>query len=291
MLKRTFAFFLLLLVASISRAHTIYIVYPEGSSTYQGLARQLEAKVTEWQNANNNFRDTITVNNDQVFSMRGVEKGDLIINLNNATLNPYEDQDTDILYTFANPTTPSTINNSYIYINQPLERMLEAAKKTIKTQFNNTVLIIVSENNKAVLSQLNKLKNSKQIKVISIKEGDIAAKVIEKEFYTAGAIVALYDPLIWSGNSARWLLQQAYNYKVPIIGYSKAFLKAGAMVSVYSTAENIIQASYDSTIDWINSGKFSQHIHYPAYNVEVNINIARALGFSESEIIAIGEKQ
>lgn len=279
---------------AISEAKTIHVVYPAGSTSYKSIAKSIYNDISQWQKNNNNTYN-ITVSNSLNFPVNSIKPRDLIVNISRTNITKtYPDLlNKDILFTFNTRYSQHTLtklsHHTHIFIDQPLTPILETAKKVINKNYRKTILIITSEKNKRydILNE----ELDKNLKFVTVKDGENAAKKIEPDLYQAGAIAAIYDPQIWSGNSARWILQQAYNNKVPVIGYSKAFLKAGAISSVYSSSDQIIAATNNQIIKWIENEKFDNKVIYPDYSIEVNNNIAKALNLSSMEIIELGKKQ
>lgn len=298
---RIFFIFLLIMASCLATANetkNIYITYPDKALNYQVIAQKLSDEIK-----GNTHSSEITINNiiikNSELPDQNITKTDLVVSLNNTDIQELIPNIAinNILFTFSTSIQKpkgssklSTEKYSIIYIDQMPFTLLNTAKKTIKNNYKNKVLAIVDENNNNGLSRLKKLatNNKDKFKIIVIKENETAAKAIEPELFNAAAIMAIYDPNIWSGNSARWILQQAYNHQVPVIGYSKAFLKAGAMVSVYSSADQVIKETEKQIDYWLRKGQLQGKATYPEYTIEVNDNIARALDFSKAEIIEIG---
>jgi len=115
-----------------------------------------------------------------------------------------------------------------------------------------------------------------QLKVIIIPKGRLAAKILEPDLFDAAALIAIQDNAIWTGKNAKWLLQQAFNYKVPVVGYSKSFLKAGALASVYSSLDDVADSTAEAINAWLNDKTPKDFaIIYPEASVQINPSIAR----------------
>lgn len=168
-----------------------------------------------------------------------------------------------------------------VVVDQPLERLVSVAQLLRESEsYRKKMLLVVSDDNDVMLEQVERLTQSQRqnLEVILIEAGEVAAKVIEPALFNAAAVIAVKDKQVWSGNNARWMLRQAYAFQVPVIGYSKAFLKAGALISAYSTLDQLVDRSAKMITQWESAGGFTDPgIHYADYQVEVNKSIARAL--------------
>lgn len=183
---------------------------------------------------------------------------------------------------------PERKNWTAVTLDQPLSESLKKASVLSRTSYKQDILIAISETNQAVIDQFNALGSSlkdRNVRLVTIAEGEVAAKVLQQYFYNAAALIAVRDNKVWNGNDARWILKQAYSYQVPIIGYSKSFLKAGALLALYPTLEDISVKVLDASQYWRSTGELpAQRIIQPDYQVGVNKNIARALKLTPSVI-------
>ncbi len=290
------AFFLL---TSYSAQASIYITYPEDVNVYKKIAYAIQ------KNLNKKTLSTLQLNHSEIEVMsfseikgHSLKKDSLVINIGKKSPNPnyLTQSNTPTLYTFTTRKNASTINSyakdnpwAAIVIDQPLQRLVNIAEKTMRNDYKKIIIVIASEKNDYAIQEINNLeeKSKTNIKILRIKEGDTAAKTIKKDLSNAAAIIAIHDQNVWSGNNARWILHQAYSHKIPVIGYSKAFLKAGAMISIYSSAEQIIEETERRVIEWIEKGHFEKQINSPKYQIEVNRNIAKALQYRPSSIAKI----
>ncbi|MGH1439822.1 MAG: hypothetical protein ACRBBR_06910 [Cellvibrionaceae bacterium] len=276
-----FLTFTLSLLSQVAFA-SVYITYPEKTEAYKKIAEKIKENLQK-----NNIKETFILKNEELKEKK-IKENDLTIFLGNQKKETRKNKNPSI-FSFTNSKEEKEIKNwSIISTNQTAKRLLYTARKTVKKEYKKNILFVLSEENKWAIKQL---KNINDIRIIIVKKNEIAAKKIEPELDETAAIVALYDKTIWSGNSARWILQTAYNHKVPIIGYSKSFLKAGAVASVYSSADQIIKEIEKHVLQWSKTGKLNNNINYPEYTIEVNNNIAKALNLSSMKIIELGKKQ
>jgi ABC-type uncharacterized transport system substrate-binding protein len=167
---------------------------------------------------------------------------------------------------------------SVISLNQPTQRLVAFSDPIAGTGYKKSLLVAVSEQNEALLSELNAIAplTYGQLKVVIIPKGTLAAKVLEPDLFDAAVLIAIQDNEIWAGKNAKWLLQQAFNYKVPVVGYSKSFLKAGALASVYSSLDDVASGTAKSINAWLNdTAPNSFTILYPEATIEINPSVAR----------------
>lgn len=77
-----------------------------------------------------------------------------------------------------------------------------------------------------------------------------APRAIRRLLERVDAVVATFQPELLTASSARWLLQLAQYRRTPVIGYSEAYVKAGALAAVYSSPESIGEQAAGVISDW-----------------------------------------
>ena len=96
-------------------------------------------------------------------------------------------------------------------------------------------------------------------------------------------LLAVPDAAVYNGGSIQNVLLASYRQKVPLMGFSPAYVKAGAMLALYSSSGQI----GSQTVRVVRSalaGVALQPIQSPTeFVVSVNANVARSLGFRLSE--------
>jgi ABC-type uncharacterized transport system substrate-binding protein len=174
-----------------------------------------------------------------------------------------------------------------VALNQPTKNLIKAADQLIQDSYKNKILVVVSSDNQTLLREIasiGPLQNS-SLDIVVISQQQLAAKEIEQHLFEAGALVTIHDKNIWSGNSAKLLLQQAFTHKIPVIGYSKNFLTAGAVISVYTPIEEVTRECIVLINQWLKTNKLDRNgVIYPPAKIEANSNIARALRIPTSKI-------
>ena len=91
-------------------------------------------------------------------------------------------------------------------------------------------------------------------------------------------LLALPDSAIYNNSSIRNILLATYRSRVPLIGFSSAYVKAGALCAVFSAPEQIA-AQVASLIRQFSETRLLPAAQYPQeFEVMVNERVARSLG-------------
>ena len=106
--------------------------------------------------------------------------------------------------------------------------------------------------------------------------------VIEGLIRDSDALLAVYDSIALNPSTAKWLLYLAYQSRLPVIGFSKAYVDAGALAAVYTTPEQIGRQAAEVVYEYLNgnSGRLPAQ-RYPKYfSLGLNRSVARSIGLT-----------
>lgn len=119
-----------------------------------------------------------------------------------------------------------------------------------------------------------------RLHVEKIERENDAGPAVERVVRDSSVLLALPDPIAHTAGTVPPLLLITYWAGVPVIGYSDAYLRAGAVAVLYSSPEQIAQQVSD-VVSAFRLGKglpAPQYLKY--FSVGVNHSVARSLGLS-----------
>jgi ABC-type uncharacterized transport system substrate-binding protein len=284
---------LLLLVFSTgtyASSKSIYIILSSDDAIYYEIGSQLSKQLSDFEFPADRI-NVITLE-DKRFST--IKPEDLIVPIGREAAEESHNYQSSnsIIYSFIDQGLIDKIRQgkqikqwAAITVNQPVERLISIADNLVKNNYKNKIILIISKNNTKLKRNINAIKSLKrgQIKIVEIEPGDVVAKVVEKSLFSAAVLISTDEENIWSGSNAKWLLRQAYNHQVPVVGNSKRFLKAGALISVYSSMEKISEATSILIGQWLEDGVITNTgIHYVPSTIDVNKSVAQALNYNKN---------
>lgn len=168
-----------------------------------------------------------------------------------------------------------------IYINQPVNRYIKLFKILFPEGKN---LVLASTNTNSKISQRVKSasKNNGIIyKEISIQKNKNISRMFINELTSNDVLLALPNPNIYNANNAKNIILSSYHANVPIIAYSKSFTKAGALLSLYSSIDDIAEKTANIVNTIIKDGPQKQKEYYPDnFTIEINSSVARSLNIN-----------
>ena len=113
-----------------------------------------------------------------------------------------------------------------------------------------------------------------------VASSDDAAVAIRTLTAQSDVIVAAYEPDVLTPSTARWLLRAAHRRRIPIIGYSQAFVDSGALAAVLTIPEQVGRQAADAVLRWSSTGRdrLRRRVYPRDFRVAVNRSVATTFG-------------
>ena len=163
---------------------------------------------------------------------------------------------------------------SPILLDQPFERKIALAKKLLP-KASRVGVMLGSATKEKITTYNNSIIDRKmkpQTLVIDAEKNPI--RQLDPIIKQSDVFIPVADSHLINVTTAKWILQLSYRYRVPVIGYSSNFVDAGALASVYSSAEGVAKQTIE-LLDTIFKDDYIHSIHLPKYcTVKFNTNVA-----------------
>lgn len=182
-----------------------------------------------------------------------------------------------------NAKYPNRKNWSSLLIDQPLNRQFHLITALLGT--NQKAGVLLGPYTKDLTKTLQKIsvKTPHKINIEEIKNSDELTPSLKALSNKSSVLLTLPDPVIYNKSTIRGVLLLAYRNKLPIIGFSQAYVRAGAIAAIYSKPEQISQQITNISINYFIKNIFENKEYYPdKFSVALNKNIARSLGIKLS---------
>lgn len=170
-------------------------------------------------------------------------------------------------------------NLSAVVLDQPLSRQLRLVRAALP-QVKRVGAVLGPDSAPlapALLAEAGKL----GLKIVwrKIESQDELSPALSTILDEAEALLTLPDRLVSGRDTLHNLLLTSYRYQDPVIGYSAAYGKAGALLALFSTPAQI--ARQTAEIILALPDKSLPHVSAPKYfTVEVNSQVARSFGIA-----------
>lgn len=175
-----------------------------------------------------------------------------------------------------------------VYLDQPFERQLELVAEVLPG-----VRVIGSLLGPASSAQRGELQAAAdragyRLQTARIETGERdPLRALEKLLAESEVLLALPDPAVYNRYTIRPLLLETFHRNVPVIGFSHAYSRAGAMASLFTTPEQVGRQTGELLAAREPGGALPPP-QYPRYFVvEINREVTDLLGYDpphETEI-------
>lgn len=181
---------------------------------------------------------------------------------------------------------------SAVYLDQPLARQMELIRLALPDR-NRIGVVLGPESQDAVKALQLAAKEAKfGLVVEKIGAAEELLPALQRVLADSDVLLALPDPLVFNKGTVQSLLLTTYRYQDPVIGFSQAYVKAGALAAVYTTPEQAGKQAGEM-LQQVLAGKTwaLPPPEYPKYfSVSLNSQVARSLAISVSDEIVLFEK-
>lgn len=177
-------------------------------------------------------------------------------------------------------------NKAVIFIDQPFARYVELAGLLLpEARTYSTVLGPATRHHRDEISALVE-STGRNILLDEISLETNPTTTLNPLIRNSDLFIAIPDQGVFNRNVAKWALYLSYQQKVPIIGFSSSYTRAGALASLFSAPADV---GSDGS-DWIQH--YLQHPdshrngeQWPGhFSVEINPSVARILGVDISAV-------
>ena len=165
-----------------------------------------------------------------------------------------------------------------IYIEQPWTRQFDFLRQVLpRAQRIGAILGPASQQDAAKITQIAVQQNLKPLLRVLAAQDDTGA-VFKDIAQQSDVMLAVPDPTVLTPSSAKWLLFTAYQRGIPVIGFSKAYVSAGALGAVFSTPVQIGWQAAEMAARLIQEGGDLGPPVFPVYfSIAINRSVARSL--------------
>ena len=167
---------------------------------------------------------------------------------------------------------------SSIVLDQPLARQL--ALLQIALPERRRVAVLLGPQSKALAGELSGIAIAKDFRIVAgnVESPDDLGPVLQRTLEEANVLLAVPDGVLYNSQTIHNVLRTTFRMRVPMVAFSPAYVRAGALLSVYSTPAQIGRQAGRS-IRALLSGRSLPHQQFPKeFVVSVNPQVARSLG-------------
>jgi len=173
---------------------------------------------------------------------------------------------------------------SAVYLDQPVARQLELMCLVLPDK--KRVGVILGPTSEGLLESLQTETRARGMQLHAVHIGSEAElfPALQNLFNEADVLLSLPDPLVFSAQTIQSVLFTSYRFQIPVIGFSPAYVRAGALIAVHSTPVQLARQVMEMLHRFASGTSSLPPPQYPEYfSVTVNRQVARSLGFTIGE--------
>ena len=173
---------------------------------------------------------------------------------------------------------------SAVFLDQPVARQLNLIRLALPNARRIGVLLGPESAKQLAPLQSEAAERRMNISVQRLDNETELAGSLQKLLAESDVMLALPDPAVFNAGTIQLILLASYRQQLPLLGFSAAYVRAGAIAALHSTPTQIgIQAGEMLRAALVN-GHLPPPRHPNRYTVTTNPHVARSLGISlESE--------
>ena len=179
-------------------------------------------------------------------------------------------------------------NISAIFLDQPPSRQMRLLHQLLPQAESVGILLgPTSTRDSEVLTKAAQDSGLKAVMATIQHEDDLTSS-LKPLLESSSVLLAVPDPVVHQRGTAQTLLLTSYRYQKPVIGYSQAYVTAGALAAVYSSPEDIARQAAEITRNYPDRQSALPSPQPPRYfSVGINRQVARSLNIDIQDTEAL----
>lgn len=170
---------------------------------------------------------------------------------------------------------------SALLLDQPLSRQLALVRLALPGA--KRLGVLWGPESKALAPAMASLATAQGLQLVQADwvAGQPVFAGVRQVLESADVLLALPDPEVFNTHTVQHLLLASFRARVPMVAFSPAYVRAGALLAVYVTPAQLGEQAAE-VAQGVLQGKDlpAQPIHSRRFSVQVNDHVARALGLS-----------
>ena len=164
-----------------------------------------------------------------------------------------------------------------IYLDQPYSRQLALAK--IITPGAKSIATALGPHSMNDLSLLQKAADDQnlELKYETLLESDNPIHKLQPLIKSADIFLSLPDKSVFNRTTAKWILYISFRQRIPLIGFSKKYVEAGALAAVHSTPSDLGRQTAELVNQYANKKRLPEPAYPRYFQVSTNLTAANSL--------------
>lgn len=175
---------------------------------------------------------------------------------------------------------------SAIFVEQPIQRQLALIASVLP---RSSAIGVLYTSPPAELAALRKAANNMQFDLHErqVDSAHPLAGELSDLLRVSDVLMVLPDNTVYRSDTIRNILLETYRAKVPMIGLSAGYVRAGALCAIYSTPQQIAYQAAQAIEDFADTGRLPAPQYTKEFDISVNTQVARSLGVPAKDAVQL----
>jgi len=176
-----------------------------------------------------------------------------------------------------------------VFLDQPVSRQLDLVHILLPSKKH--VGVLVSPASKKMLRALETAANQRGLALVhqQVSDPQQISRALSHVLETSDVLLAVPDPLIYNAGTIHNILLSALRLRQPLIGFSEAYVRAGALAAVYTQPEQAGRQAAEIAARSLAGVALPAPQDPQKFTVRINEVLARSLGLAVEPEAAIAE--
>lgn len=177
-----------------------------------------------------------------------------------------------------------------IYLDQPYARQLAMVRFALPGHTRVGVLLRTEDQQK--LEAIEVAARQQKMQVISqlLNQQTSILPALQQVLAASDVLLVLPDTLLYNKNNIQSILFTSYRYRDPVMSYSQALVRAGAMLGLYSRPSQIGSHAAEVALQSLQTGTLPMPLYPKYFTVGVNRRVVHSLRLPAHGGIELQEK-
>lgn len=176
---------------------------------------------------------------------------------------------------------PVPVQVSAIYLDQPLARQLALIRLALPQA--RRLAVVLGPESSAIAASLRVLAVAQEMSLqeVAVNHLDDLTDGLPQLLAQSDVLLALADPLVFNSSTIQNILLSSFRARVPMVAFSPAYVRAGALLALYTTPVQAGQQAAEVVLGVLRGKPPPDRAIEPNdFEVGVNTQVARSLGWS-----------
>lgn len=181
-------------------------------------------------------------------------------------------------------------NTWVIFLEQPVDRLLNLV--SLLKPRDARVGVVLGPSTLEMAPRLLEASGERKqrLRLETVKEEAAVGWVLARVIKQSNILIAMPDPVVHTANTVQSILLMSYHAGIPVIGYSAAYQRSGAMVSLYTTPEQLARQTAEMVTAFLQQKGLPATMEPMYFTVGINSTVARSLGVELPDADALERK-